>query len=418
MAKSERRSGRVPICPAGYAANDCARQKHTYAARGDERCEFEVDRARILHSAAFRRLSGKTQVFAIGQSDFFRTRLTHSLEVAQISKGIALRTGVANPELCEAAALAHDIGHPPFGHKGEQVLSELMQSAGGFEANAQNFRVLCELEVKFADFRGLDLARGTLDALFKYKVPFDPSRRKFYYAEDQALVDWIGNSSEPQSLECQIMEFADDVAYAVHDLEDGVHAEMVTPIRVTRHGEQILTAARQKEPSVTETDLSWALANVVRMTGKASNTDAERKAARKQTTSNLIGDAIRAVKAEHRSGSPESIRYAWRIRVDPKVRRGIEVLKHTNYVLLVDDARVQTLEARAQRILEELLGFFSRSDALRSYPDDFREAFRTAQREEDRARVACDYIAGMTDQYAERMHQRLFSAGRAALHDY
>lgn len=159
-------SSTEPKVPNGYRRDDCERRHSTYVSDDDERCEFEVDRSRILHSSAFRRLSGKTQVFGIGQSDFFRTRLTHSLEVAQIAKGIALRVG-ANPELCEAAALAHDIGHPPFGHKGEEVLSSLMADFGGFEANAQNFRVLDRLETKASTHDGLDLTRATLDALFK-----------------------------------------------------------------------------------------------------------------------------------------------------------------------------------------------------------------------------------------------------------
>src|SRR5438093_5598757 len=149
--------------------------------RGDKvRTPFEKDRDRIIHCAAFRRLQGKTQVFGMGGSDFFRTRLTHSLEVAQIAKGIALYCGHANTELVEAASLAHDIGHPPFGHTGENVLKQRMRKNGGFEANAQNLRILDKLEVRTAEPKrpGLNLTRGTLDALLKYKRPYSKVNRK------------------------------------------------------------------------------------------------------------------------------------------------------------------------------------------------------------------------------------------------
>src|SRR5579884_997255 len=149
--------------PLAYGPDDAERQIPERGKPGDEREPWEIDRARILHSAAFRRLQRKTQVFAPAEGDFFRTRLTHSIEVSQIAKGIALRVG-ANPTLCEAASLAHDIGHPPFGHAGESVLNECMARAGGFEGNAQNLRVVATLEVKSNDYLGLNLTRATLDA--------------------------------------------------------------------------------------------------------------------------------------------------------------------------------------------------------------------------------------------------------------
>src|SRR6266487_1979435 len=157
----------------------------------DVRTAFEKDRDRIIHCASFRRLQGKTQVFGMGGSDFFRTRLTHSLEVAQIAKGIALHCGHANTELVEAASLAHDIGHPPFGHTGESVLKQRMSKPGGFEANAQNFRILNKLEVRTAEPEspGLNLTRAAVDALLKYKRPYDQVNKndpieewKFYYS--------------------------------------------------------------------------------------------------------------------------------------------------------------------------------------------------------------------------------------------
>ena len=201
----------------------------------DERSEFERDRSRIIHSSAFRRLQGKTQVFTAGEGDFLRTRLTHSLEVAQIGKGLARRLG-ANPELVEAISLLHDIGHPPFGHAGEDELKRLMKPYGGFEANAQNIRVVTRLESKSTDCNGLNLTRAVIDGQMKYKQTMSENLDKFVYTDDLDIVRWasqeaiesikgVGLSS--RSFECEIMEWADDVAYAVHDLEDSIHAHYV-----------------------------------------------------------------------------------------------------------------------------------------------------------------------------------------------
>ena len=162
----------------------------------DVRSDFERDRSRILHSAAFRRLQGKTQVqpFAPSESDFYRTRLTHSLEVAQIGKGIALRLG-ADVDLVEAVCLAHDIGHPPFGHAGEAELKRLMRAHGGFEANAQNLRVLTRLENKSLDYRGLNLSRAVIDGQLKYKKLFRDGLEKFVYKDDGHIVTWAGGDA-------------------------------------------------------------------------------------------------------------------------------------------------------------------------------------------------------------------------------
>src|SRR4029434_3850037 len=202
------------------------------------RSEFERDRARIIHSAAFRRLQGKTQVFGVYEGDFFRTRLTHSLEVAQIAKGIALNLG-ADTDLVEAVCLAHDLGHPPFGHTGEYVLHELMRPYGGFEGNAQTFRILTRLERKHEAYTGLNLTYQTLDGTLKYKTCISESALarisdspvKGFYADDQELVEIIirhTGSGTQRSFECQIMDVADDIAYSVHDLEDSLKAGLIS----------------------------------------------------------------------------------------------------------------------------------------------------------------------------------------------
>jgi len=194
--------------------------------KGEERTKFERDRSRIVHSAAFRRLQGKTQVITTGQGDFFRTRLTHSLEVAQIAKGLALALG-ADTDLVESLALAHDIGHPPFGHVGESELARLMKNFGGFEANAQNLRVLAQLEQKSGSYNGLNLTRATIDGLLKYRTNRgapDSNGKYDHYDDDVTLFQWATADAFPnptaRPFECDLLDWADDIAYAVHDLED------------------------------------------------------------------------------------------------------------------------------------------------------------------------------------------------------
>jgi dGTPase len=178
-----------------YRVIDHERQYPERTKSPDDRNQFETDRSRIIHSASFRRLQGKTQVFVVGKGDFYRTQLTHSLEVAQIAKGIAIRNG-GHTDLVEAISLAHDLGHPPFGHSGEDELKKLMSEFGGFEANAQNVRLLTLIKKKTHEHDGLSLTRATLDGQLKYKVTFSTGAAKFCYDDGR---DGLGDMGESNS---------------------------------------------------------------------------------------------------------------------------------------------------------------------------------------------------------------------------
>jgi dGTPase len=367
-----------------YTAADAERQTPEQGKPSDEREPWEIDRARILHSAAFRRLQRKTQVFASAEGDFFRTRLTHSIEVSQIAKGIALRVG-ANATLCEAASLAHDIGHPPFGHAGEAVLNRRMAGAGGFEGNAQNLRVVASLEVKSNEYLGLNLTRATLDALLKYKRSHAEAMRsgydKFFYDDDVPLVEWVcqGCRDERTSFECQVMDWADNVAYSVHDVEDGMWAELIT-------------LSRLKEGSTWDAVLASVPEADARLVGSVLG-----EAAQKTWSSYAIYEMVHAAASELCEDDGRGPRYARRLIVDEHARLKGRVLMALAEELVFRHPRVAGVQPRAERILGGL--FDAISDRPELVPEDLRGS--------DPCRAVCDYISWMTDDEAEREYERL-----------
>ncbi len=388
--------------PIEYKPQDYARQFEERVKPGEERSPFEKDRSRIIHSAAFRRLQGKTQVFVSGSGDFFRTRLTHSLEVAQIGKGLAQSLG-ADPDLVEACCLAHDLGHPPFGHTGEAVLNECMKDYGGFEGNAQNVRVLTRLSTKSLVYDGLNLTRSTLDGTFKYKRAFATGSKKFFYDEDAELMVWATDGGVPgeKSFDCQIMDWADEIAYSCHDLEDGMKAGMINRAR--------LKANRRLRKNLGEEETEWVLGKLAFV--EEQPTERKRKGARKVLTSQLIHEFVTAADREIRpTALPTSTdRYRYRLNIDPIQHRHAMALKDIMFGLIVEDVRVATLENKAERIIRGLFDIFSDLSERTAFlfPEDFRDIWLEAN-DLGKIRTACDYIAGMTDDYAERVYARLY----------
>ena len=393
----------------------------------DRRSEFEHDRARIIHSAAFRRLQGKTQVFGIYEGDFFRTRLTHSLEVAQIAKGIALALG-ADPDLVEAVCLAHDLGHPPFGHNGERTLHALMRAHGGFEGNAQTLRILTYLEQKHADYAGLNLTYQTLDGVLKYKTCIDStaianapqSPVKGFYTWDRQLVETIvqqTGSGQQRSVECQILDVADDIAYSVHDLEDSLKAGLLTqadlrrlpPARVVRDVNAQLTVWGR---TVNEGTVHMELAQIADRLEQLEQRSL--RAGRKMLTRDLIHEFVSPV-AHQSHGDYEHI------DTDFSNRVRIEALKAFESYKVINNPRVTTLSHKGKEVLRRLFAVLDQGqESIGLFPEDHGEHYEKALLNGDetaRKRVICDFLAGMTDSYALRFYSRLFVPGEGSFYE-
>jgi dGTPase len=389
---------------------------------GYGRTPFERDRARVLHSAGFRRLATKTQVHTAGSDDFLRTRLTHSLEVAQIAREMGARLG-CDPDVVDVAGLAHDIGHPPFGHNGEAALDEVAQACGGFEGNAQTLRVLTRLEAK-VDGAGLNLTRASLDATCKYPWPRRDDRRKFgVYADDLPAFDWLRQGApqgERRCLEAQVMDWADDVAYSVHDVEDGIHGGYLSlrPLLhdATERAELCTDVAATYSDEPTDV-LFEALAALLadEVVAAVADYDGSYSAqiALKRMTSVLTGRFVSsAVGATHsRYGSEPMRRYDADLVVPRTVRNQCALLKGMalRYVL-----RARAAEAwydRQRTILIELV------EALyRRAPDHldplFAPMWKAAGDDAGRLRVVIDQVASLTDPAAVTWHRTLVAGGR------
>ena len=420
--------------------------------RNDHRTPFQRDRARILHSAAFRRLQAKTQVLGIGMNDFYRTRLTHSLEVSQIGTGIISQLKDKNPNLVhlldsdsliESICLSHDIGHPPFGHGGETALNYMMRNYGGFEGNGQTFRIITCLEPYTTDY-GMNLTRRSLLGVLKYPViyqslfqqykieevanyrqlkPIDWPVVKGIYDHDKSVLDWVlaplseqdrdqfltpiklqaqhHKRSQFKSLDCSIMELADDIAYAVHDLEDAIVMGIVKP----EHWHETVKL------QISELDNQWIQNEIVNLSANLFSTEHH---IRKNAIGTLVNSLVTAIDIEVNDQFDEPL-LKYNAVMQPDYLIVLEALKSLVYKWVIKRPEIQMLEFKGQQIVMELFEAMA-SDPERLLPYSTQIKWRACIEQHGCGmRVISDYISGMTDDFAGRLYQQLFSPRSGAV---
>ena len=387
---------------------------------GYGRTAFQRDRARVLHSAGFRRLAAKTQVHTAGSDDFLRTRLTHSLEVAQISREMGERLG-CDPDVVDVAGLAHDLGHPPFGHNGESALAIAAEPCGGFEGNAQTLRLLTRLEAKVPG-AGLNLTRASLDASCKYPWQRKPGQRKFgVYEDDLPVFTWLRQAGhdERKCLEAQVMDWADDVAYSVHDVEDGIHGyylSLRTLVADPAERDELCrdVAGTYSDESLDElrAALDQLLADpVVTDVAAYDGTYAAQVGLKRMTsvlTGRFVSSAIGATQSRY--GTDPVRRYAADLIVPRTVRNQCALLKGMalRYVMRTRSADKWYEEQRT--ILLELVEALSRTPG--KLDPLFLPAYEEAESDATALRVVIDQVASLTDTAAVAWHRTLVAARR------
>lgn len=420
----------VGALPSGYDARDA--ERFFAETHRSERDGFARDRARVLHSAALRRLAAKTQVLSpASTADFARNRLTHSLEVAQVGRELATALGVS-ADVVDTACLSHDLGHPPFGHNGERALNEWAEPIGGFEGNAQSLRILTRLEAKVLDQNdhsvGLNLTRASLDASCKYPwtvdspVPDPGGRLKFgVYPEDEAVFRWMreGAPGRLRCIEAEIMDLSDDIAYSVHDFEDAIvngYVDVAQLADPRAHDALVGRIQQWVGYDFTREELADALYRLSTQSMWLASFDRSRQdlARLKNLTSDLIGRFARAAVSATRDtyGPIALVRYNAHVVVPRVVEAEIAVLKGImGQAIVTIDARKGVYKEQ-RRVLKRLADSLWSTDALWSAGADvlepaFAADFLAAVDDAERARVVVDQIASLTDQTALDWHNRL-----------
>ena len=395
------------------------------------RGEFARDRARVVHSSALRRLGAKTQVLSPSGGDFARTRLTHSLEVAQIGREMAIDLGL-NADIVDMACLAHDLGHPPFGHNGEKALDGWASDIGGFEGNAQTLRLLTRIEPKvFVQGRsvGLNLTRASLDATCKYpwarteasaETGADHSIKFGVYEDDRPVFDWLrqGAPARQKSVEAQVMDFSDDVAYSVHDFEDAVVSGFVNLAELSdtsRESELLSKISDWNGATISQDRLAGALADLRRNEYWLTSFDgsAFAQGTLKNLTSSLIGRFVsRTTEAIVDASSADSMaRFGAVLVVHESVKTEIAVLKGIVSAFLMSHESRRPFYEWQRAILIELCDALLNANG--SHLDEYSAgAWSQAKTEQEHRRVIVDQVACLTDQSALALHNRLVSNNR------
>jgi dGTPase len=402
----------------GYTKFDRARFLDEPAKRGG-RTEFARDRARIIHSFALRRLAAKTQVAVPWATDFPRTRLSHSLECAQVGRELGAALG-ADPDLIEGACLAHDIGHPPFGHNGEEALNLIANSCGGFEGNAQSIRLLIRLEAKTVLSNGksigLNLTRASLDAATKYPWSRVVNARKFgVYEDDLEIFNWYRRGIEPgkTSIEAQIMDWSDDVAYSVHDLEDSLVSGQIKLDQLKSDLPKLFKVAQEMYlADITEGEMHTALDSLQLLSCWPRYHDGTHRclARLKDLASQLIGRFAQAAEVATRQkyGDGDLTRYHANLVVPRAHRVEVALLKSMagHYVINASESQIRYSEQ--QRLLTELVEMIlaGAPDTLEGF---FQQDWQNAQSDQARLRVVIDQVASLTDPGAVALHKRLIN---------
>ena len=405
-----------------------AHESHAYSSADRERfleepakrkgrTEFARDRARIIHSFALRRLAAKTQVAVPWASDFPRTRLSHSLECAQVGRELGAALG-ADPDLMESACLAHDLGHPPFGHNGEEALAKISQGIGGFEGNAQSFRLLTRIEAKTVDSDGLsvglNLTRATLDAATKYPWSSLTNSKKFgVYGDDQEIFNWVreGAPAEKTCMEAQIMDWSDDVAYSVHDLEDALVTGQIDIAHLRRDLPQLhATAIADYLSDMTEFEAEEAIDSLMNLSCWPKDFDrSHRHLARlKDLTSQLIGRFALAAEQETREhfGDGDLTRYAANLLVPRAQRVEVALLKSMAGYYIIRAEKSQERYAKQQQVISDLVEAV-RESAPETLESFFLQEWNRASTEEEKMRVVIDQVSSLTDVGAYALHEQL-----------
>jgi dGTPase len=347
------------------------------------RTPYQRDRDRILHAVAFRRLQNKTQVFANPQGDHFRTRLTHTLEVAQIARTLA-RALAVDEDLAECCALAHDMGHPPFGHAGEDALNISMQPWGGFNHNDQTLRVLTWLEHRHPNFTGLNLCRVTLEGIIKHNGPLTPTQAPPYisaYSRQHGL-----NLTQWPGLEAQLASLADDIAYTAHDVDDGLRSTLLTRDHI------------EACPLLASTFAA------VEAEYSAATPDQRRAAAARRLIRTLVHDVLHETSSRLHSAkivtADEITQQATPMAAfSPAMQAAVSDTKKFMFTTLYRHPNVNRMTRLAERTLQGLFTYFHQA------PDCLPAEWQARAAHEPLARVAADYIAGMTDRYALRTYR-------------